>query len=109
MNGRPKLARHFFLTITLICFEVITNQTALAADNPEKNGDKLQNLILVLGLGSTIFYEEGYAGTKQFFQSFVTSQLVTEGLKIVTDKERPNGGVLQIFPVGTYFKSFYGG
>jgi len=108
VNSRPELAWHFILMITLICFEVTANQTALAADNTEEKGDKLQNLILVLGLGSTIFYEEGNEGTKQFFQSFVTSQLVTEGLKIVTDKERPNGGCCKSFPSGHTSKAFMG-
>jgi len=83
-------------------------QLAIAADNTEKNGDNLQFLILALGLGGTLFYEEGHQGSIQFIQSFVSSQIITEGLKLAIDKERPNGNCCNSFPSGHASKAFMG-
>jgi membrane-associated phospholipid phosphatase len=92
----------------LLCITLFTPQTMLAEDSIEKNGDKLQLLILTLGLSGTLFYEEGYQGSFQFIQSFVSSQLITEGLKLTVEKERPNGNCCNSFPSGHASKAFMG-
>jgi hypothetical protein len=63
----------------------------------EQRGDDLQLWLLASGLGNMLFYEEGSEGRVQFFKSFALYQLITEGLKAVTDKRRPNGNVASPF------------
>jgi membrane-associated phospholipid phosphatase len=87
---------------------ILAQQNTLAADSTEKNVTNLQNLIFVLGIGRTIFYEDGNQGTIQFFKSFVTSQVITEGLKLAIDKNRPNGNCCNSFPSGHTSKAFMG-
>jgi hypothetical protein len=100
--------RQIFITLIFICFGIFTQQTCIAENSTEKMGDDLQLLILVSGLGSTIFYEEGNEGTLQFFKSFAVSQLATEGLKASIDKRRPNGNCCNSFPSGHSSKAFMG-
>jgi len=83
-------------------------QQSATADNTEKNGDNIQLLILALGLGGTLFYEDDYQGSIQFIQSFASSQIITEGLKLVVEKERPNGNCCNSFPSGHASKAFMG-
>jgi len=81
---------------------------AEARDSVEKSGDALAVLIPAIGLGSTLFYEEGYEGSLQFFESFATAQLTTVVLKNVTNKERPNGACCKSFPSGHASAAFMG-
>lgn len=97
-----------FLVCNFILFDLFAPQTAIATDNTQRNGEVLHILILASGLGSTIFYEDGSEGTIQFLKSFVTSQLVTEGLKRVTHKRRPNEACCGSFPSGHASKAFMG-
>ena len=81
---------------------------ASARDTVEKQGDILAIAIPAIGLGSTLFYEEGSDGTIQFLKSFATSEVTTEVLKNVTHKERPNGGCCKSFPSGHASAAFMG-
>ena len=91
-----------------LCIAVFTQQTVLAEEQVEKNGDALQWTILAAGLGTAVFHEEGHEGTVQFFKSFAISQIVTEGLKRVVDKTRPDGNCCKSFPSGHASKAFMG-
>ncbi|MGD9020804.1 MAG: phosphatase PAP2 family protein [Lysobacterales bacterium] len=92
----------------LFCIGLSAQTPVLAEEQVEKNGDTLQWAILGAGLGSAVFYEEGSEGAWQFFKSFAVSQVVTEGLKRVTDKTRPDGNCCKSFPSGHTSKSFMG-
>ncbi|MCW8925664.1 MAG: phosphatase PAP2 family protein [Xanthomonadales bacterium] len=92
----------------LVCACLFVQQTVLAKDQTEQNGDVIQWAILAAGLGSAVLYEEGHEGTLQFLESFAASQIVTAGLKSITDKERPNGNCCKSFPSGHTSKAFMG-
>ena len=77
-------------------------------DRIEEAGDDLMVLIPAVGLGSTILFEENLKGTGQFIKSFVTNQLITESLKRITHKRRPNGGCCKSFPSGHTSSAFMG-
>jgi membrane-associated phospholipid phosphatase len=95
--------RILILSALLIC-----GHSVQARDSVEKSGDALAVLIPAIGLGSTLFYEEGYDGTIQFLESFATAQLTTVVLKNVTNKERPNGACCKSFPSGHASAAFMG-
>ncbi len=82
--------------------------TAGARDTVEKQGDILAIAIPAIGLGSTLFYEEGYDGTIQFLKSYATSAATTQVLKYVTKEERPNGSCCKSFPSGHTSSAFMG-
>ena len=96
------------LWLVVLIFISIYSDSAYARGSIEKNGDILQILIPVVGLGSTIFYEEGNEGIIQLSKAFVTSQLITEGLKTTTYKRRPNGACCRSFPSGHTSSAFTG-
>ncbi len=92
----------------VLCAGICAQQAVLAQDTVEKNGTTLKTLILAVGLGSTVVFEEGHEGTIQFLESFAASYLATEGLKKATDKTRPNGNCCKSFPSGHTSKAFMG-
>lgn len=108
MSGKAKISWRRVIKPALLCLAVFAQQTGLAEEQVEKNGDALQWTILAAGLGSAVFYEEGHEGTIQFLKSFAVSQIVTEGLKRVTDKTRPDGNCCKSFPSGHASKAFMG-
>lgn len=87
---------------------IVGSQSTEARDSVEKSGDALAVLLPAIGLGSTIFYEEGYEGSLQFLKSFATSELTTVALKKITHKERPNGACCESFPSGHTSAAFMG-
>jgi membrane-associated phospholipid phosphatase len=96
-----------------LCWLILVafDQAALAAEtqsDTEKAGDILMVLIPAVGLGSTLFYEDGHDGTVQFLKAFATSEITTEVLKITTHKERPNGACCKSFPSGHTSAAFMG-
>lgn len=108
MSGKAKTSWHRVINPVLLCIAVFCQQTVLAEEQVEENGDVLQWTILAAGLGTAIFHEEGREGTVQFLKSFAVSQIVTEGLKRVVHKTRPDGNCCKSFPSGHASKAFMG-
>ena len=74
----------------------------------EETGDILSLLIPSIAFAETVFYEEGYGGSADFMKIFVTSQILTEGLKASIHKRRPNGNCCDSFPSGHSSRAFVG-
>ncbi len=79
-----------------------------AVSSVEQNGDILQIVVPLAGLGTTLAYEKDNSGSKQFFKAFATSQLITYSLKALTQKTRPNGSCCASFPSGHTSAAFMG-
>jgi membrane-associated phospholipid phosphatase len=78
----------------------------------ERVGDVVQVLIPAVALASTAFYEDvnqtHWAGTEQWVKAFLTMEILTEGLKVITHKQRPNGCSYKSFPSGHTAAAFMG-
>ena len=70
------------------------------------SGDVLVGLLPALSLTSTFIWKDGQKGTLQFSESLVSTIAITWGLKLLIDKERPNGESLNSFPSGHTAVSF---
>ncbi|CAM1340011.1 phosphatase PAP2 family protein [Tenacibaculum amylolyticum] len=86
---------------------VFSQQTLTPSENFHKtSGDVLVGLLPALALGSTFIWKDGQKGTLQFSKSFVSTVAITWGLKLLIEKERPNGESLNSFPSGHTSISF---
>ena len=94
----------FFPVMFLLLFQFFQ----FAKADTEDTGDVLSYLIPAIALGETIFYEEGHEGSVAFLKAFVTSRLLTEGLKASIDKRRPDGDCCDSFPSGHSSRAFVG-
>ncbi|QDF68614.1 phosphatase PAP2 family protein [Shewanella sp. SNU WT4] len=79
---------------------------ALASSSLETSGDIVHLALPVSALAATVFYEEGDAGMWQLAKAAVSARLITEGLKLAVDKERPDGSGNDSFPSGHTTDSF---
>ncbi|WP_299674543.1 phosphatase PAP2 family protein [uncultured Tenacibaculum sp.] len=70
------------------------------------SGDVLVGLLPAIALTSTFIWQDEQKGTLQFTKSFVSTVAVTSLLKLIIDKERPNGESLNSFPSGHTSISF---
>jgi hypothetical protein len=109
-NSWSTLVKSIFLCVTLIAPQAVhaEEQTKPVEKQVDKNGDAVRWAILAAALGSAVFYEEGHEGTIQLFKSFAVSEIITAGLKEITDKTRPNGHCCESFPSGHASKAFMG-
>tara|TARA_Y100000590_G_C15398520_1_gene892878 strand:- start:173 stop:745 length:573 start_codon:yes stop_codon:yes gene_type:complete len=73
----------------------------------ERVGDFLQVGLPLAGLGISK-YKDDSNGTSQFWKSFLSANLTTYLLKIIVDKERPNGHCCESFPSGHTTAAFAG-
>ena len=73
----------------------------------ERAGDFLQVGLPLLALGITKFSEDT-DGKAQFWKSFLVSNSTTYLLKILVEKERPNGSCCESFPSGHTTAAFSG-
>ena len=73
----------------------------------ERVGDFLQVGLPLAGLVITKYHKDS-RGTSQFWKSFLSANLTTSLLKIVIDKERPNGHCCESFPSGHTTAAFSG-
>lgn len=78
----------------------------------ERAGDKIQILIPAIGLASALLYEDAkgthFEGIREWAQAFITFEAITEGLKLATHKQRPNGQSFKSFPSGHTAAAFMG-
>ena len=90
---------------------MVTPMIALGESNSqtiERTGDVLQLLIPAIGLSSTIFLEQNQDGIKQFCKSLASNLIITQTLKLITKKHRPNGSCCTSFPSGHTSIAFMG-
>lgn len=108
------LVSHIILCSTFLCIFVL--QTACAGDSSRKvrevMGDDIQLLIPIMGLVSTLCYEDvkqtHFEGTEQWIKAFLAFEVMTESLKTITHKQRPNECGFRSFPSGHTAAAFMG-
>lgn len=96
----PKLT---FIIILFLFTSILFAQTEplSASQKTHKTaGDILVGTMPTLALGSTLIWKDGKKGTGQFSKSLVGAIAITYSLKLVIDKERPNGENNNSFPSG---------
>ncbi|MDD7886743.1 phosphatase PAP2 family protein [Flavivirga sp. 57AJ16] len=63
-------------------------------------GDVLLGAMPALALGSTFIWQDGQKGAYQFSKALIGAVVLTYGLKLAINKERPNGENNNSFPSG---------
>ncbi len=94
------------LIAILLCLTLISNSIAQEFDY-EKLGDNLQIALPASAFASTFIWKDNQKAPSQFIKTMGTSFVVTHGLKILINKERPNGGDYS-FPSGHTSAAFTG-
>lgn len=94
----------YILSGLLLTF-LISNPAS--AGHLEASGDILAVVIPGAAYAST-FYLDDKEGRYQFYKSFLTTSLITHGLKTVVGKTRPDGSDNRSFPSGHTSASFQG-
>ena len=94
------------LIAILLCLTLISNSIAQEFDY-EKLGDNLQIALPASAFASTFIWKDNQKAPSQFIKTMRTSFVVTHGLKILINKERPNGGDYS-FPSGHTSAAFTG-
>ena len=92
--------------LILFCCLISINTKAQNFDY-EKLGDNLQIALPVSAFASTFIWKDNQKAQSQFMKTMGTSFIVTHGLKILINKERPNGGDYS-FPSGHTSAAFTG-
>ena len=92
--------------LILFCCLISINAKAQNFDY-EKLGDNLQIALPVSAFASTFIWKDNQKAQSQFIKTMGTSFIVTHGLKILINKERPNGGDYS-FPSGHTSAAFTG-
>lgn len=103
-----KLSRHSLLLFIISLFQQQITQAEYIKTPGDKTGDALRFIIPASALAATLFYEDGWEGTIQFSKSLALNLVVTETLKRVIERERPNGDCCMSFPSGHASASFMG-
>lgn len=107
MIKRKSLKLIFVLLIVFNNPFSYAQQQLTSSENFHKtSGDILVGLLPALSLTSTFIWKDGQKGTLQFSESLVSTIAITWGLKLLIDKERPNGESLNSFPSGHTAVSF---
>lgn len=101
-----------YIILTSMSVNHITYAGEKSRDAKETIGDNVQLLIPMMGLASTLFYEDvketHFSGTEQWLKAFLAFEIVTESLKTVTHKQRPNACSYRSFPSGHTAAAFMG-
>ena len=90
----------------LICLNLIGPLRA-QDDFVEHSGDVIQLTLPALAFGSTFIWKDEQNATFQVLKTFGVSLVITQGVKHLIDKERPNGNGLA-FPSGHSSAAFTG-
>jgi len=90
-----------------ILFAFFFTATVIAQESAEKTGDILQIALPVSAFASSFIWNEQQMAPMQFVKTMGTSFIITHGLKIIINKQRPNGGDFS-FPSGHTSAAFTG-
>ncbi|WP_075344277.1 phosphatase PAP2 family protein [Tenacibaculum agarivorans] len=103
-----KISKFIFIFLFIIKSQLSFAQQELTSTEKfhETTGDVLVGLLPALSLTSTFIWKDGQKGTLQFSKSLVSTIAITWGMKLLIDKERPNGESLNSFPSGHTSISF---
>lgn len=93
--------------ILMMAISIVAGNANAAKSTMEKHGDILQVLIPLTAYGAT-FYMNDEEGRYQFYQSFLTTVVITQTLKYTVNKPRPNNNGSQSFPSGHTSAAFQG-
>ena len=93
--------------ILILCCCLVSINTKAQNFDYEKLGDNLQIALPVSAFASTFIWKDNQKAQGQFMKTMGTSFIVTHGLKILINKERPNGGDYS-FPSGHTSAAFTG-
>ena len=93
--------------IQILFYSLILINTKAQNFDYEKLGDNLQIALPVSAFASTFIWKDNQKAQSQFIKTMGTSFIVTHGLKILINKERPNGGDYS-FPSGHTSAAFTG-
>ena len=93
--------------ILILCCCLVSINTKAQNFDYEKLGDNLQIALPVSAFASTFIWKDNQKAQSQFMKTMGTSFIVTHGLKILINKERPNGGDYS-FPSGHTSAAFTG-
>ena len=94
------------IILILFCCLILINIKAQNFDY-EKLGDNLQIALPISAFSSTFIWKDNQKAQSQFIKTMGSSFIVTHGLKILINKERPNGGDYS-FPSGHTSAAFTG-
>lgn len=108
-----KILRNIIYIVLMNLLAVqITCASEKSREAKESIGDNIQLLIPIMGLASTLFYEDvketHFKGTEQWLKAFLAFEIITESLKTVTHKQRPNACSYRSFPSGHTAAAFMG-
>jgi len=90
-----------------ILFAFFFTTTVIAQESAEKTGDILQIALPVSAFASSFIWNEQQKAPMQFVKTMGASFIITHGLKIIINKQRPNGGDFS-FPSGHTSAAFTG-
>lgn len=93
--------------ILILCCCLVSINTKAQSFDYEKLGDNLQIALPVSAFASTFIWEDNQKAQSQFIKTMGTSFIMTHALKILINKERPNGGDYS-FPSGHTSAAFTG-
>ncbi len=99
--------RKYAYKVCIICCLLSLQNPVYAGNIVEENGDKLQILIPLIGLASSILSEDNSLKKNQFIRAFISNQISTEVIKHAIKAKRPNGGA-NSFPSGHTAAAFMG-
>ena len=99
---------HIKSSLVAFIFTLTASLPAHSASQVETNGDILQVVVPLTGLGVSLFYETNNEGSTQFYKAMGTTLLTTYTLKTITNKRRPDGSCCSSFPSGHTSAAFMG-
>jgi len=97
------LMKSNFFLCTLLLGSLLTFSQSNNAINT--SGDVLLFALPIAAAGSTLIIKDK-EGSTQFLKGFVLNQAITQGLKLVVDKRRPDGSNTNSFPSGHTSSTF---